>query len=95
MQSLTHFLHANWPFCMLVVHMVLSAMVGVTPKAYQNKPFWGMLLKVANLQSSLAHYDEKGTVQIPLVRKVLGVGHKLLDAAEQSLPKAPDGKSGE
>jgi len=84
-QSLLNFWHANKPLCILLVHMVLSAIVAVTPKRYQKKAFWGLLLKVAHFQSTLAHHDDPGTLQIPIIRKVLAFGRQFIDAADGSL----------
>ena len=94
MQSLANFWHANKPFCVLLVHMVLSAIVATTPKRYQNKPFWGIFLTIAHWQSSLTHYDEKGSLQLPVLRKAIGFGQKFLAAADTALINPPtDSKS--
>ena len=85
MQSLLNFWHTNKPLCLLLLHMALSAIVAVTPKIYQKKPIFGVILKILHFQSTLTHYDEGGSLQVPLVRKVLGVGRKMLEAAEKTL----------
>lgn len=90
LQYLLNFMHTNKALVGLLAHMAMSSVVAVTPKSYQDKPFLGLLLKALHFQSSLPHFDEPGSLQIPMIRKVLGVGRKLLDAAEHSLPATKD-----
>lgn len=65
----------------LVLYFALDITVAVTPKRYQQTPWFGAVLRLFRLVSTHVHYDEHGvTIKIPVLNIPLRIGAQVLAA---------------
>jgi hypothetical protein len=66
MSSVIAFVHVHPYF---LAYAILNIVVGLTPKRLQAKSVFGLVLAVMHQWAFLAHSDQPGTLQIPLIAK--------------------------
>ena len=86
--DLSPFIHAHMmalvilAIIIFVLYVLLDITVAVTPKRYQQTPWFGAVLRLFRLISTHVHYDEHGvTIKIPVLNIPLRIGVQMSQAA--------------
>jgi hypothetical protein len=65
---------AHPAYIVAVVWVLAQLAVAVTPRRYQTEKWYGGALWLAHRLSFLAHYDQLGTLQLPIIARAVWVG---------------------
>ncbi len=86
-----HFILANKGLSIAIAYVLMNVIVALTPKRFQEKPIFGIVLLIFHKLSVLAHSDQNGTLQIPLIAKeiVLFADEAVASVKTQAAPPPP------
>lgn len=72
----------HWLFCLVVAYLVGDFVVAVTPKRFQQTPWFGVVLTILHFVSLHLHADDpRGTVKIPVFNIPIVLGRSIVDAS--------------
>ena len=72
--SLATFFFVHWYLILIILYFCLDFTVAVTPKRYQKKPYFGLVLQAFHWVSLHVHFDELGSIKLPVLQIPLRVG---------------------